>query len=230
MCFREWHLCRAKTASRGEVCAAAASIGFGVELNFDKDWRLEMSASNFVSHRFGASHDVLQGKATSAAEAERTTLSLTMQLYGIGYFLRTLGIQLRFGHLSRAPLKLLRLELRGDAVECDWIARPADPWDANLPHPVGNRHASAQALEDAIAVRDLIFGALPGVNSAVLRVYRRSANTGPDLIIEGAVARNQSAARSIRSLAMRAKLCGLRFWLEDGILEALRTEECAMSF
>ena len=189
-----------------------------------------MSASNSITHRFGGSQDVLQGKAASAAEAERTTMGLTMQLYGIGYFIRTLGVQLRFGHLSRAPLKLLRLELRGDAAECDWMARPADPWDADLPQPVGDRHASAQALGDAIAVRDLIFCALPGVNSAALRVYRGSANTGPELIIEGAVAREQSAARSVRSLAMRAKLCGLRFWLEDGILEALRTEECAMSF
>ena len=189
-----------------------------------------MSASNSITHRFGGSQDVLQGKAASAAEAERTTMGLTMQLYGIGYFIRTLGVQLRFGYLSRAPLKLLRLELRGDAAECDWMARPADPWDADLPQPVGDRHASAQALEDAIAVRDLIFCALPGVNSAALRVYRGSANTGPELIIEGAVAREQSATRSVRSLAMRAKLCGLRFWLEDGILEALRTEECAMSF
>jgi hypothetical protein len=189
-----------------------------------------MSASNSVTHRFGASRDVLQGKAVSAAEAELTSMSLTMQLYGIGYFIRTLGVQLRFGHLTRAPLKLLRLELRGDAVQCDWVARPADPWDADLPHPVGDRHASAQALEDAIAVRDLIFRALPGINSAALRVYRGSASTAPELIIEGAVAREQSASRSVRSLAMRAKLCGLRFWLEDGILEALGSEECAMSF
>lgn len=189
-----------------------------------------MSASNSVTHRFGDSRDFLKSKAVSVAEAERTTMGLTMQLYGIGYFIRTLGVQLRFGHLSRAPLKLLRLELRGDAAECDWAARPADPWDSDLPRLVGDRHTSAQALEDAIAVRELIFGALPGINSAALRVYRGSANTGPELIIEGAVAREQSAARSIRSLAMRAKLCGLRFWLEDGILEALRTEECAVSF
>jgi hypothetical protein len=212
------------------VCAAAGGVGFGVEFNFDKDWRLEMSASNSVTHRLGASRDVLPAKAVSAAEAERTSMSLTMQIYGIGYFIRTLGIQLRFGQLSRAPLKMLRLELRGDAAECDWVARPADPWDADLPRPVGGRHASEQALEDAIAVRDLIFGALPGVNSGALRVYRESADTGPQLIIAGTVAREQSAARSVRSLAMRAKLCGLRFWLEDGILEASRSEECPMSF
>ena len=191
---------------------------------------MEMSASNSVTHRFGASRDGLRGKGVSAAEAERNTISLTMQLYGIGYFIRTLAVQLRFGHFSRAPLKLLRLELRGDAAECDWVARSADPWDSDLPRPVGDRHASIQALEDAIAVRDLIFCALPGVNSASLRVYRGSASTAPELIIEGTVARGLSASRSVRSLAMRAKLCGLRFWLEDGILEALRAEECAVSF
>jgi hypothetical protein len=212
------------------VRATADCIGFDGESIFDKNWRLEMSARNSVTHRFGASQDFLESKTASAAEAWRTTKSLTMQLYGIGYFIRTIGVQLRFGRLSRAPLKLLRLELRGDAAECDWVARPADPWDADLPHPVGDRHASAQALEDAIAVRDLIFGALPAVNSAALRVYRGSAGTAPELIIEGKVAREHSAARSIRSLAMRAKLCGLRFWLEDGILEASRSEECPMSF
>lgn len=189
-----------------------------------------MSASNPVPHRFSASRNYLQSKRASVAEAERATMSLTMQLYGIGYFIRTLGVQLRFGHLSRAPLRLLRLELRGNAAECDWVARPADSWDADLPRPAGDRHASLQALEDAIALRGLLFGALPGVNTAVFRVYRESASGGPELIIEGTVAREQSAAPSIRSPAMRAKLCGLRFWLEDGILEALRSEECAMSF
>jgi hypothetical protein len=189
-----------------------------------------MSASNSDAHRFGASRNFLLRKTVSAAEATRATMSLTMQLFGICYFIRTLGVQLRFGHLSRAPLKLLRLELRGDAAECDWVARPADPWDADLPRLVGDRHASAQALEDAIALRGLLFGALPGVNTAVFRVYRECASTCPELIIDGTVAREQLAVQSIRSLAMRAKLCGLRFWLEDGILEVLRPEECAMSF
>ncbi len=209
---------------------AADCIGLDVECISRVDWKLEMLASDSVTHRLGASQDFLRSKTASAAEATHGTMSLTMQLYGIGYFIRTLGVQLRFGHLSRAPLKLLRLELRGDAAECDWVARPADPWDADLPRPAVDRHASMQALEDAIALRGLLFGALPGVNTAVFRVYRDCAGTGPELIIEGAVAREHSPAQSIRSLALRAKLCGLRFWLEDGILEALRPEECAMSF
>jgi hypothetical protein len=212
------------------VRATADGIGFGGEYIFGMDWRSEMSASNLVPHRFNASQDFLPGTVASAGDAEHKTMNLMKQFYDISYFFRTLGAQLRFGRLSRAPLRLLRLELRESAAECDWVARPADPWDADLPRPVGDRHASAQALEDAIVVRDLLFGALQGVNAAVFRVYRESPGTDPELIIAGTVAREQSAARSIRSLAMRAKLLGLQFGLKDGILEALRSEECAMSF
>jgi hypothetical protein len=35
-----------------------------------------------------------------------------------------LRIQLRFGRLSRAPLRLLRVEWRGDHVNCDWNSLP----------------------------------------------------------------------------------------------------------
>jgi hypothetical protein len=201
------------------VCATADGIGFGGEYFFAMDWRSEMSASNLVPDRLNASQDFLPGTAASAGDAEHKNMNLMKQFYDIGYFFRTLGAQLRFGRISRAPLRLLRLELRGDAAECDWVARPADPWDADLPRPVGDRHASAQALEDAIVVRDLLFGALQGVNTAVFRVYRESPGTEPELVIAGTVTREQSAVRSIRSLAMRAKLLGLQFLLEEGILE-----------
>jgi len=62
-----------------------------------------------------------------------------------------------------APLRLLRLELYGETVECDWVARPADPWDMDLAPSVSERHASAQALDDAIAIRELLFRLLPDV-------------------------------------------------------------------
>jgi hypothetical protein len=189
-----------------------------------------MSARNSGPHRFSASQDFLPGTQESAGETKRKTMNLAKQLYDIGYFFRALRARLRFGRFSRVPLRLLRLELRGNSAECDWMARPADPWDADLPRPVGERHASLQALEDAILVRDLLFGALPGANAAAFRVYRESTGTEPELIIAGTVTREKSAARSSRSLAMRAKLLGLQFLLEDGILEALRSEECAMSF
>ncbi len=145
-------------------------------------------------------------------------------------FCRALHRHLRFGELSRAPIRLLRVEWRGEAAECDWMARPADRWDADLPQRLRHENATAQALQDAMAVRELLFDALPGVESASLRVFRQNADGAPELIIKGTVSRGQEIPRNISSAAMRAKLLGLQFWLEDGMLEALPTEEYAMSF
>jgi hypothetical protein len=50
------------------------------------------------------------------------------------------------------------------------------------------------------------------------------------VIIVGAVARGEDVPRKISSTAMRAKLLGFRFWLQDEALEAMPSEECAMSF
>jgi hypothetical protein len=147
----------------------------------------------------------------------------------IGDFVRRVRVQARFGELSRAPLRLLRLQVHGDAAECDWIARPADPWDAALPQSVGDRNASAQALKDAIAVRDLLFSVLPDLNAAGLRVYRQSAGGEMELIIAGSVNREERAPAMVRSLAMRAKLFGLQFWLDEGVLETLQPEEYAVN-
>ncbi len=108
----------------------------------------------------------------SASESRKDTRNGTMMkhLCEIGNFVRRLRVQARFGELSRAPLRLLRLQVCGDAAECDWIARPADPWDAALPQSVGDRNASAEALKDAITVRDLLFSVLPDLNAVALRV------------------------------------------------------------
>ena len=44
------------------------------------------------------------------------------QLWEAADFIRNVHRRLRFGDLSRAPLKLLRLEVRGEEAECEWMA------------------------------------------------------------------------------------------------------------
>jgi len=151
------------------------------------------------------------------------------QLWEAGDFLSKLRVRMRFGKLSRAPLKLLRFELRGEAAECEWMARPADAWDSDLPPSVGKRNASSQALEDSIAVREMLFAAMPAVSSAVFRVYRAVQGKEAELIIVGTVERDEQVAGNIRSLAMRAQLFGFRFWMDNGILGTLQPSECATS-
>ena len=151
-------------------------------------------------------------------------------LWEIADLARALHREMRFGQLSRAPLQLLRVEWRGDVAECDWLARPADEWDRDLPRQVRNANVLEQALRDAIAVRELLFDALPGVENASLRVFRQSPGGGHDLIVVGTVTRGEEVPQNVPSTAMRAKLLGFQFWIEDGILEALQSEECAMSF
>ena len=146
----------------------------------------------------------------------------------LGDFVRRMRTHTRFGDLSRAHLKLLRFELHGDEAECNFVARRADPWDAGLPAGVAERNVSAQALRDAISIRALLFQMLPDISKAVLRVYRLTGES-LELVITGVVRREEQAPATVRSLAMRAKLCGLQFWLDDGILESLHPEECLIS-
>jgi len=145
-------------------------------------------------------------------------------LYEFGDFVRRLRVQARFGRLSRAPLQLLRLELRGNVAECEWMARPPDHWDGDLPVPVRERHAASQALEDAMTVRDLLFCTLPNLSRAAFRVYRPSGSDSPELIITGTVTRDEQVPVTVSSLAMRAKLSGFRFWLDNGELRELQLE------
>jgi hypothetical protein len=143
---------------------------------------------------------------------------LTEQFCDVSHFLCRLRVQMRYGELTRAPLKLLRLQISADTIECDWLARPPDAWDADLPRKVGRRHASLQALRDAIDVRALLFHTLPDAETAYFHIYRESSSKMPEMIMTGCTQRNDNSARGVHSLAMRAKVLGFRFCLEDDIL------------
>ena len=149
---------------------------------------------------------------------------LATQLWKAGNFVRGLGLQLRYGEISRAPLQLLRLQLIGDSVECEWMARPSDPWDVDLALSVQKSHASLQTIMDAISVRSLVFASFPHVDRALFRVYRDSPDSAREMIVTGYVQRNDNASRSVHSLVMRAKVLGFRFNLSDDTLHAISTE------
>jgi len=136
-----------------------------------------------------------------------------------------LRLQLRYGRLSRAPLRLLRLEWRGDHVDCDWIARRYDAFDEDLPRRIAEGNETLQALEDAIVVRELLFTTLRDVSSARFRVYRESDDAARELIIAGTVTRSERFLYRVQSLAMRAKLCGFEFFLNEGRLMPLQVED-----
>jgi hypothetical protein len=141
---------------------------------------------------------------------------------GVGRFLDALQSRLRHGQASRVPLRLLRLEHKENDLECDWIARPPDVWDADLPAHVSSRNESWQALDDALTIRQLIFSALPDVRSGILRAYRGRVRPN-GLIIEGKVMPGEEPARVV-SLTMRAKLNGFRFCIENGVLLPLLSD------
>ncbi len=190
-----------------------------------------MLSSNLENLFFAIPPKCTSGSPEIANGRETVPGTLMNDICAIGTFLRTLRMQTRFGQLvPRAPLRLLRFEFRGEIAECDWMARPADAWDAQLPRQTRERSEAAQALEDAIAIRDLVFAAFPAVSVASVRAFRESAELEPEMIICGTVTREHVPPRSVPSLAMRAKLCGLRFVLEDGVLLSSQSEACAMNF
>jgi hypothetical protein len=154
------------------------------------------------------------------------------QFWEVGNFVRGLRSWVRFGKLSRAPLKLLRLELRGDRAECDWMARPPDEWDSAFPRLIQDQQASLQALHDAIGMRETLFCAITEASSAELRAYRQSAREPPHLIIRGTVTREPPTAnvKRMTSLAMRAKVYGFKFWMDNGVLAPLESVEHRLGF
>jgi hypothetical protein len=149
----------------------------------------------------------------------------TTTILELGEFIRRLRSRMKYGELSRAPLGLLRIEVRDQHAECDWLARMPDVWDSTLPHNRGAQLRSEQALRDAIGVSDLLFDSLPEVQEAQFRAYRQSAREPPDLIITGKLRREAPSVVRVPSLAMRAKLHGFHFWLDDGVLVPLEEQE-----
>ncbi|MGC1461977.1 MAG: hypothetical protein WA802_07235 [Terracidiphilus sp.] len=136
-------------------------------------------------------------------------------------FLNRARRRLRFGALSREPLTLLRFEWRGDSVECDWLMRPADQWDKDLPPHLTGENQALQALRDALTLREVVFKSFPAVVTATLRMFRADADHRLELVMTGNVNRSNEAFERVASLAMRARLCGFRFNLEEGALERI---------
>lgn len=145
-------------------------------------------------------------------------------IFDIAEFLWKLRTRLRFGELSRAPLQLLRFEVAAENAKCEWLAREPDPWDADLDAELRLRNATLQALQDAVAMREMLFTSIPEVREAKFRVYRQADLVTRDLIIAGLVSRDDVAPPRLSSIAMRAKLYGLHFSLERGALEPLLSE------
>ncbi len=144
---------------------------------------------------------------------------LVERLFEASQLLRGLRVQMRFGELSRAPLRVVRLRMLDKVVECDWLARSPDRWDADLSRNVQQKHTLLQSLRDAIDVRALAFDLMPQLETARLRAYRESQDHERELIIEGCAQRNDHAARNIHSLVMRAKILGFRFDIEGNTLQ-----------
>lgn len=136
-------------------------------------------------------------------------------------FLRLARRHARSGELSREPLVLLRVEWKGDSVECDWLMRPVDPWDRDLPEHLARENQTLQALRDALRLRDMIFRSFPAVATAHLRMFRPSQDHRLELVLAGWVNRTDEILHRVPSVVMRAKLCGFRFIIADGSLRGM---------
>ena len=127
--------------------------------------------------------------------------------------------KLRTGEFSREPLPLLRLEWVPECVECDWLMRPPDPWDAGIPPQLAREHQTLQALRDALDLRRMIFNSFPSVMTAELRMYRDPGGDELELMMTGSVSRTNEVLERVASVVMRARLCGFHFTLASGVLQ-----------
>lgn len=141
-------------------------------------------------------------------------------------FVKRVHKSMRRGELSREPLTVLRLEWRSDFVGCDWLMRPVDQWDSALPPHLVSESQTTQAFSDALSLRALILEAFPAVSHANLRMFRADSNHRLELMMEGNVNRMEWDYRNVLSAAMRAKLCGFKFILSDGVLASQIASGC----
>jgi hypothetical protein len=133
-------------------------------------------------------------------------------------FLRRSRRQMRSGELSREPLQVLRVEWKGDLVECDWLMRAVDPWDKYLPPHLATENQTLQALRDALGLRKIIFRSFPAVGLAHLRMFRADKGHHLELVMTGSVSRWDEEFHRVPSVMMRAKMCGFRFNVSEGML------------
>lgn len=143
------------------------------------------------------------------------------QLQAAADFLNKVRRKMRVGDYSREPLTLLRVEWKGDLVECDWLMRALDTWDKDLPSHLAKENQTLQALRDALNLRELVFKAFPAVVNAKLRMFRASEDHQLELVMSGSINRCNDVLEHVTSVAMRAKLCGFHFTLAEGALKKL---------
>jgi hypothetical protein len=136
-------------------------------------------------------------------------------------FLSAVRWKMRSGVFSREPLTLLRFEWKVGAVECDWLMRPPDVWDVDLPKHLSDENQTLQALRDGLSLRDIVFESFPAVIRAYLRMFRSDADHQLELVMEGNVSRDGDTFRRVASVAMRAKLCGFRFTMGQSALDSM---------
>lgn len=145
---------------------------------------------------------------------------LMTELFDAMDFLERTRRRLRFGKLSREPLRLLRLEWKEIIVECDWLMRPPDPWDKFLPAGIADKQVSIQALRDALLLREMVFKAFPRTQHAELRMFRRRQDGSSEVLLTGSVSRSDQVLQRVPSVAMRARMCGFQFSMTQGVLES----------
>jgi hypothetical protein len=156
------------------------------------------------------------GCATSGRSSSRMKI-----LANIADFVRRSRRQLRSGELSRESLQVLRVEWKGNSVECDWLMRPVDPFDKFVPHRLATENQTLQALRDALRLREIVLRSFPSAGVAQLRMFRADDNDHLELVVTGNVNRSDAELPRVPSLMMRAKMCGFRFSVAEGTLREL---------